>query len=568
MFKDIIEDLNRLKNKKIDIIKIYTNNEQNDESIIMSNNLYEEAINAADQIKAAAESRVKQQLVEAMSPKIKQLIESNIMDSVEESYLENTNEYGESIEEVEPSECGEGVEEVDMKEDPAECGEGVEEEKHVEISAESVKILKKMVGQSQKKKAIVEKLDAIREGINRLKKAMILAEGNKNSNKIKRKFLFAYQNLLKELKNIKSSSIIKTDKTILKEFLQLSKELNNMSRRRSRSRYLNENLEDLLEMNLFEEDEEMPEDDMGDEQEPSLSDDDEGEELQLDSPADSDSVELGPLEDMSFREVVDAALEGMGGGDEMEEPDLEEEGVDEGIFYEVDEMETCGPDELAEMEEEGLEGEEPKEEMAEGLFLEIDENMLKREINNMRRLREGEASDMAHHFGGGSKDKEMFTEFDESDLNVHADHLGREGVPVPTVEAALRNAVRKNRIAESRNKQYRNALRGMKKQLSEMNLFNAKLLYANKLMQNRDLSIKQQKHIVESLDEAGTLNEAKLLFESLSKSLSRPTRKGGNLNESANRRVLGSSSRSVRSAQPMNESVALDRWATLAGIKK
>ena len=33
--------------------------------------------------------------------------------------------------------------------------------------------------------------------------------------------------------------------------------------------------------------------------------------------------------------------------------------------------------------------------------------------------------------------------------------------------------------------------------------------------QNRVLSIKQQRHIVESLDEAGTLNEAKLLFESL-----------------------------------------------------
>jgi uncharacterized Zn finger protein len=44
----------------------------------MSNNLYEEAINAAEQIKEAAESRVKQQLVEAMSPKIKQLIENSL----------------------------------------------------------------------------------------------------------------------------------------------------------------------------------------------------------------------------------------------------------------------------------------------------------------------------------------------------------------------------------------------------------------------------------------------------------------------------------------------------------
>jgi hypothetical protein len=507
----------------------------------MSNNLYEEAINAAEQIKEAAESRVKQQLVEAMSPKIKQLIENSLM--------EEPDECGKSIEE---KECGEGIDEGEVEE----CGEGIEEEEgQIEISSESVDILKKMLGQKQKRSAISESLATVRKGINALKKAMILAENNKNSAKIKRKFVYAYNNLLQELKNIKSSSIIKTDKTLLKEFLQLSKELNNMSRSRSRSRYLNENLEDLLEMNLFEEDEDEETEETEETEEMMDS------EEESDKPG-SEGVDLGPLEDMSFREVVDAALSGAdSGAEEMDLSSLDDE--------DEDEMEE-GVDEVYEVEEnlEGLEGKEEieAEGLEEGLFLEIDENMLKREIKNMRRLREGEAKDMASHFGGGSLDKEMF--IDGVDLNVHADHLGREDVPTPKVEAALRNAVRKNRIVESKNKQYKNALRGMKKQLTEMNLFNAKLLYANKLMQNRDLSIKQQKHIVESLDEAGTLNEAKLLFESLSKSLSRPSRKGGNLNESSSRRVLSSSSRSVKSAQPINENVALDRWATLAGIKK
>jgi len=121
-------------------------------------------------------------------------------------------------------------------------------------------------------------------------------------------------------------------------------------------------------------------------------------------------------------------------------------------------------------------------------------------------------------------------------------------------------------MLEGKTQQYKEALRGMKNQLAEMNLFNAKLLYANKLMQNRELSIKQQKHIVESLDNAATLGEAKILFESLSKSLSK-TRTSGNLAEGTTRRTLSSSSRPTRSAQTMNESVALDRWATLAGIK-
>ena len=48
-----------------------------------------------------------------------------------------------------------------------------------------------------------------------------------------------------------------------------------------------------------------------------------------------------------------------------------------------------------------------------------------------------------------------------------------------------------------------------------MNLFNAKLLYVNKLMQNRNVSSKQQRAIVEALDNAKTISEAKLVYESI-----------------------------------------------------
>ena len=97
-----------------------------------------------------------------------------------------------------------------------------------------------------------------------------------------------------------------------------------------------------------------------------------------------------------------------------------------------------------------------------------------------------------------------------------------------------------------------------------MNLFNAKLLYVNKLMQNRNLTTKQQRAIVEALDNAKTLREAKLLYKSLSESLTRRTR-GNKLNEGS-LRTLGSSSRSTRSAPPAPSGVEADRWAVLAGI--
>jgi hypothetical protein len=282
---------------------------------------------------------------------------------------------------------------------------------------------------------------------------------------------------------------------------------------------------------------------------------------------------------------------------DMEEPsedeDLETEGLDE--MYEIDEMEDEAwgeADEADEAEEadmhhesrqrrfmearkkknkdkekEAMKKEEAKkknESQRRGgeVFLEIDENMLRREIARMKRLREGDAQSMASHFGGGKLEDEMFVDMDDSDLNVNANNLGRnlkEGY----------NSNRQTRLLESTVRQQQQALSGMKKELSEVNLFNAKLLYANKLMQNRDLSSAQQRHIVESLDQAKTLREAKLLFEGLSKSLSRGPSRSGTLTESAARRMTGGSSRSTLSSQNVNTNrVEMDRWALLAGLKK
>ena len=45
----------------------------------MSKSLYEEAIEAAEQIKFSAEEKVKQKLVESMSPQIKKMIEKSFL---------------------------------------------------------------------------------------------------------------------------------------------------------------------------------------------------------------------------------------------------------------------------------------------------------------------------------------------------------------------------------------------------------------------------------------------------------------------------------------------------------
>ena len=194
-------------------------------------------------------------------------------------------------------------------------------------------------------------------------------------------------------------------------------------------------------------------------------------------------------------------------------------------------------------------------------LIEIDENVLRAEIARMRNARRISESD--------NNQKSVKPAKETNKNATKADQAGQDkeqSEDVTQSEAA--KLTRENRMLESKLDDYRKAMDNLQNQLNEMNLFNAKLLYANKLMQNKNLSNNQQKKIVESLDEAKTINEAKLLFESLSKSLTKvkPNRK---LNESSSRRVLSSGSKAVGSAQPKGTSnVALDRWALLAGINQ
>jgi len=109
----------------------------------------------------------------------------------------------------------------------------------------------------------------------------------------------------------------------------------------------------------------------------------------------------------------------------------------------------------------------------------------------------------------------------------------------------------------------------LRKKLAETNLFNAKLLYTNKLLQLESLTARQKAQVIKQLDGVKSVREAKLVFESLTSTLAGSSSK--TVNENADRKVLGSSSRSVRPAstpQTLNEGYEASRWAQLAGITK
>ena len=523
----------------------------------MSNNLYYEAIEAAEEIKLAAEEKVKQRLIESMTPQIKSLVEKKLFEDKAYEKKEILLDEPSEIKELDEELSQDTSEYMTEEELDVNCGtENIDESTIASILTKNAKFTEAFL-----------KLENIKSGIANLKEAKILIESNGDKVNENKKFIQLYKLLLNEIKKLRSNNIIKNNDDLLKEFYNINKEIYNMSKRRS----YNE-LDYLLEMNLFEEDEVETEEE-SEEKSDELEIDDADMSRDMDSDddavddadddADDDAKEL----ESALEDIMKTAKEALG-SDDSDDEDEDEDSLQLDGLFEMDHMQ----DDHMEMIDAGLDEAELDEteegqycgtdEMTESFgqrdrVLEIDENMLRREIGRMKAIREGEARDMASHFGGGSLESEAFV--DGVELNK-----------LHEIKTKAAKVIRRNRMLESKLSQYKKALRGMKGQLSEMNLFNAKLLYANKLMQNRDLSIKQQRHIVESLDDAKTLGEAKILFESLSKSLvsSKNTRSNGSLTEGALRRNTGSSSAPVKSAQPLNESVALDRWATLAGIKK
>ena len=221
----------------------------------------------------------------------------------------------------------------------------------------------------------------------------------------------------------------------------------------------------------------------------------------------------------------------------------------------------------AEEEDEGEEeviSDTEVEEMTDEVF-EIDEKMLRRELSALREAAEmtkakGISKDMADSWGGKGSGK--------SGDDFGGGKRGKDPLDVKlnALSEAYKKEKRTNRTLKRKLNEYRGAMQTLREQLTELNLFNAKLLYVNKLLQNKGVSPTQRRSIIESLDNARSLREVKLLYTSLTESLNKP--KSRNLSESAVRKTLGSSSRvTPRASTVGDEANEVNRWAKLAGIK-
>ena len=117
------------------------------------------------------------------------------------------------------------------------------------------------------------------------------------------------------------------------------------------------------------------------------------------------------------------------------------------------------------------------------------------------------------------------------------------------------------------NKKVKETALQISQRLEESNLMNAKLFYKNQTLGSDSLNERQKNKIVEALSKAGSVDETRMIYETLSNAVGSFSNKGPqSLSEAVETRgsmVIKSSQEKTSNANPVYE-----KWQKIAGIKK
>ena len=250
--------------------------------------------------------------------------------------------------------------------------------------------------------------------------------------------------------------------------------------------------------------------------------------------------------------------------------DAEEEGYKDGM---KDEKEDLKEDERTDAEEEGyLDGEkDEKEDMDdEDIDLEdMSEDDLKGFIEDViKDLVADGTIEAGEDFE--EEDVEMMDVEDVEDVDVdveidEAAHMDKGETGVGNEDGDRDDSEIEKETEKMRFKEALDEINELKKELNEVNLLNAKLLYTNKVFKSKNLTEDKKVKVLKAFDKASTVKEAKVVFETLNEGLiSKP---------SSVARPKGSASKATGTIteaikQPIVENAAFARMQRLAGIIK
>ena len=121
---------------------------------------------------------------------------------------------------------------------------------------------------------------------------------------------------------------------------------------------------------------------------------------------------------------------------------------------------------------------------------------------------------------------------------------------------------------QEQNKEFSTAFETLQEKLETMNVSNAKLLYINQALENASLNERQKRKIVEAISKAETVQEAKIVFETMNDTVATTSdvKKEATLSEMVSRKssllVAARKEQTPKDANPL-----FNRMQALAGIK-
>jgi len=121
---------------------------------------------------------------------------------------------------------------------------------------------------------------------------------------------------------------------------------------------------------------------------------------------------------------------------------------------------------------------------------------------------------------------------------------------------------------QKENKDLKSLLGTLKEKLEDLHIQNARLLYTNRVHENTSLNERQKNKIVEMLSNTRSVDEARVIFNTLQKTMAGISNRKApeSLSEAVTKRssvILGTR----RDEQVSQQNPTTDRWAILAGLK-
>src|SRR5210317_2124190 len=297
-------------------------------------------------------------------------------------------------------------------------------------------------------------------------------------------------------------------------------------------------------------------------------------------------TELGPETEEETAAVGDELEEGEGYDDptnaddatisEEEEVEIEEEESEEEISEEEDEIEEYGDGEEIEEEEDELDLESIIRELEMGME---DEDEVSEDMDSEEEMHEEDEEEVHEEEESEieeeeseeeiSEEEDELDEEDEIDLDEILREMGYgDDEEVSEEEHEDSEMEEKYEELEKDLEEAYTTIKTLQGTINEVNLLNAKLLYANRLFRAYNLNNEQKSKVVENLDRTTSVREVKLVYATLAESMNFT-----GTEKKTKKVVAESASKPVASTAPAKEIISestnalAERFKQLANIK-